>query len=147
MGNWRTVSIVGTVPPEQVAPLRAALLYDFMSDDAAEHEKSGPLAFTDRGSLCGLGDWPRESVDTGGNCFERDYDVEDIAAQLVKLVKVAPEMALKVHCGGDYEDEKCIATVTVAGGRVSVGPAEVDTVHGVPQAESMGRMFGFLMRP
>jgi hypothetical protein len=147
MGNWRTVTLKGTVPADEVEPLRDSVRYDYMSDDAGEHEKYGPLAYSPRGSLCGLGGWPSETVDSGGNCFERDFDVEDIAEHLRRLVKVAPGMSLKVHCGGDWEDEKCVATVTVADGVVTVGEPEVAAVHGVPQAESMARMMGFLMRP
>lgn len=143
MGNWRTVTIIGSVPADEVAPLREAVLFDYMADDV-DWDMHGPLCFTKRGSLFGLHEWVARGVSASGNLVERDYSVEDVAEHLRKLVAVAPGMSLKVHCGDDWEEERCIATITVDAGQVSIGEPEIDAVGGVSVVGGMGRMFRML---
>lgn len=127
MGNWRTVNIVGQVAEAEVAALRAALVYDLDNWD-----NFGPLAFAaDRPGLAGLGDWVRPRISAHGNLAERDYSVEDVAEALRRLLLVAPSLDVRVHCGGDWESEECVATVTASGGQVRVGPPLVAVVVSV----------------
>lgn len=46
---------------------------------------------------------------------------------------LAPSLSLTVHCGGDYEDIRCVATVTVAAGVVTVDEPECATVAGISE--------------
>ena len=137
MGNWRTVSIEGSIAPEHVAALKAALRWDM--DDLDAEPGPGPLSFYP--SLGGLGPWPAPEVKAGGNLFERDYSVESVAEHIRHVVlPAAPSAALKVHCDDDWEDTTCIATITVADGQVTVGDPEVETVSGVGSAQFQERL-------
>jgi hypothetical protein len=136
MGNWRTVNIVGTIAPNDLPAARA---FVNTGDDYSRFHPLCNYGF----SLCGLGDWTAEEVLACGNLSERDYSVEDVAETLRQMVAVVPSLALKVHCGGDYESEDCVATITVAGGNVFVDPAEVAKLGDMVPL-SKGRMAAFL---
>lgn len=138
MGNWRTVNIVGTIDPDEVAAVRAHLR---LKPDGAGF---GPLTIT--GGLCGLGDWPAAEVDVCGNLAERNYSVHDVYDALWALVNIAPSVNLRVHCGGDYESEECVATITAADGLVFEHDPEVATVSGVGLGTMWGRLAGQLVR-
>jgi hypothetical protein len=131
MGNWRTVTIVGTIDPADVPAAR-----DFVDIGRDNWDRFHCLCYTGP-SLCGLGRWipvappPDGSVvaiEAFGNLSERDYGVDDVAEVLGRLVNVAPSLTLKVHCGGEWESTTCSATVTVQDGVVSVGDPEVKAV-------------------
>lgn len=140
MGNWRTVNMTGTVNADDVPALRARLTY---GDGAWDN--FGPLSFDPRTpGLCGLGDWVRPQVAAAGNLAERDCDVADVATVLAELAGLAPSLRLKVHCGGDWESTVCVATITVAGGGVAVGPAEVESVAPVAEDVVTARFAGYL---
>lgn len=141
MGNWRTVMISGSVAADEVPALLAAVRYT-----DKDWDNFGPLAYGQTPSLCGLHDWVRPTVQAAGNLAERDYGPEDVAEHLRKLLAVAPSLRVKVHCGADWEKPECVATVTVSRGAVTVGPPEVETVHGVSESESTGRLMGYLFR-
>jgi len=146
MGNWRTIHIIGTCPPEQVGPLREALCYDWRKEKYNDPESRwrgihGPLTFTPQPSIFGINDWPEEYMDRSGNCSERDYDVEDIAQHLQELLQVAPGLNIKVHCGGDCESQETVATITVEAGQVVVGSPETPRVRGVSSVEAVGNLF------
>lgn len=134
MGNWRTVNIVGTMTPQDADALRTHLGYSGYwhrnrTEDPA-WKRFGPLSFCrDQPSLCGVNDWPAPVMDRAGNLAERDYSVQDVAETLRELLAVAPSMALKVHCGGEWESALCVATVGVGGGAVMVGAAEVERLR------------------
>lgn len=145
MGNWRTVNLTGTVDEAEVEALRTRLIYDYSTPGGFDN--FGPLSFSPATpSLAGVGDWVRPTIFACGNLAERDYGVEDVAETLRELVAPAPSLRLKVHCGGDWEDTACVATVTVADGVVTVGPAEVETVASVSDDEAMGRLLRNLHR-
>lgn len=145
MGNWRTVNVTGTMSEADAQALRAHLTYDF--GDTATFDRFGPLSFSRKSpSLCGLNDWPRETVNACGNLAERDYSVEDVADELRKLVHIAPSMLLKIHCGGEYESDDCIATISVGEGIVAVGKPEQAKVAGPSEAQMLGNFFANLMR-
>jgi hypothetical protein len=137
MGNWRTVNIIGTMSAGDAAKLREVL---DQGDYTAWHDKSPDvdcLTFSSvHPGLCGLGAWPAEKMNRCGNLHERDYSVEDVAAALRVLAGLAPSMLLKVHCGGEYESETCVATISVGEGLVVVGAPERETVDG-PSAVQM----------
>lgn len=137
MGNWRTVHIDGTLDEAQVEAARKACLSDWNKSDAPYHA----LCFSPRGSLCGINDWPATRMSVIGNCYERDFSVEDIADALRDIVKVAPSLAVKVHCGGDHEDKTCVATIVVANGEVAVGPPEARELPDISQAQMLGNFF------
>lgn len=141
MGNWRTVTIEGTCPAGEVAALRDAL---DLTDIMREGVEWLPLCFG--GGIGGLGDWAAETISAGGNLFERDYSVEDVADHLRKLHAVAPGLRVKVHCGDDWEATNCIATVTLDGA-ATIGPAEVASVAGVSDEEAQARLMKALLRP
>lgn len=138
MGNWRSVNIVGTCDAAEVEKLKAACLFDFDKPGEGKWDSWHCLSWSPRPSLCGLNDWVSERISAIGNLAERDYSVEDVAATLLKLVAVAPSLKIKVHCGGDYEDKKCINTIIVAGGIVTVGAPEVETLMEISQAAFNG---------
>lgn len=94
--------------------------------------------------LAGLGDWVSSQVNACGNLAERDYTVADVATVLAELVQLAPSLRLKVHCGDDWESTTCIATITVGGGGVAVGPAEVESVEGAGDDLVTDRFAGYL---
>ena len=127
MGNWRTVTITGSIGVQDVA---AARRYIELGNDPANWGGFHCLCWPGP-SLCGLGRWIPPAggkIRAVGNLAERNYDINDVAEALRHMVTLAPSLELKVHCGGDYESDTCVATVTVHAGEVSVGPAEVPTV-------------------
>ena len=152
MGNWRTVNITGSMREADAERLRALL-------DRADHGDLDNGVWTGWGdpydclsfdSLCpglaGLGPWPAATMNRCGNLAERDYDVEDVASALVALLRFAPSMLLKVHCGGEYESEECVATISVGEGVVAVGKPEQPTVAGPPDGQVIGDLFTNLLR-
>lgn len=138
MGNWRTVRIIGKVAQSEVKALKEACTPN------EKHENYHCLSIEE--GLCGLGDWVDEEMDVGGNLAERNFDVEDVASVLEELVKAAPSMSLKVHCGGDYEDTKCVATITVRDNKVEIGEPEVEFVVGASKDEMTGRLYKAMLR-
>ncbi len=135
MSNWRTVNITGTMTRRDAEALRDHLGYSLMispvissqvdepaqlaHDSALDH--FGPLFFNrDQPSICGVNAWPAEEMDVAGNLAERGYTVEDVAEHLRELVAVAGSMMLVVHCGGEHESLKCVATIRVGEGVVAV---------------------------
>jgi len=142
MGNWRTVNVVGSVAPAEVPALRARLTYDMHGDDWGGF---GPLSFDPATpGLCALGDWVRPVVSACGNLAERDYSVADVAEVLAELAQLAPSLRLKVHCGDDFESTACVATITVGGGGVAVGPPEVAEVRPAGEGQVLARFAGYL---
>jgi len=113
VGNWRTVDIVGTIPASQLEQVRHFV--NTGKDWGRFHCLSyyGP-------SLGGLNDWVRENVNVTGNLSERDYDVMDVAEVLGQIVEIAPGVELTVHCGGEWEDRICIASIVASKGEVTV---------------------------
>lgn len=144
MGNWRTVTIVGTCPADELVALTEATCYDYMDPDAP-NDRYGALCWSPRPGLMGLGKWPAERMDVSGNCAERDFSVGDIAKYVSYMAEAAPGLNLKVHCGGDYEDPKVIATISAENGVVRVGEPEVKTVRGASADEMKGRFLENLM--
>jgi hypothetical protein len=96
--------------------------------------------------LCGLGAWPAERVNRCGNLHERDYSVRDVAEALEALVHIAPSMLLKVHCGGEYEADECVATISVGEGLVVVGKPERATVDGPDEDQMLANLARNMMR-
>ena len=137
MGNWCTVSLRGTLAKDDVAAVREFVT---AKDDYSNfHCLTGSIA-----GLAGLGMWPAEEIHADGNLAERNYDAESVAEVLREIVKIAPSLSLKVHCGGDYESTECVATVTAENGEVVVGKPEVETVSGVSEDVAHGRLLGIL---
>lgn len=135
MGNWRTVTITGTCPPDQLDALREA------TNPHAGGEYHNFHCLSTGNGLAGLGNWPAEHIDVSGNLAERDYGVGDVEDTLREIAAKAPGLAVKVHCGDDWESEDCIATVTLENGTVMVGPPEVARVRGASPDEMTGRLF------
>lgn len=142
MGNWRTVMIEGTCPADELPALRDSL---DLTDIFREGVEWLPLCISN--GLAGLGNWPAETIRAGGNLFERDYAVEDVADHLRKLSEVAPGLRVKVHCGDDWESKDCIATVTLDENGVTQGPPEVAKVVGVSDDAMTGRLLGAMFKP
>jgi hypothetical protein len=134
MGNWRTVNITGTMSAEH-----AAVLLDLL-DKGPDYRRDVPrdaecLAFSRATpSLCGLNAWPAAEMNRSGNLAERNYSVDDVTLALQVLVHHAPSMLLKVHCGGEYESDECVATVSVGEGLVVVGKPEREEISGIPDS-------------
>lgn len=145
MGNWRTVSITGTMTAGDAAKLRDFLSYSYDTPDGFDN--FGPLSFNPiRPGLCGLGAWPADQVSACGNLAERDYSVEDVAGELRKLVSLAPSMLLQVHCGGDWESDECVATVLVGEGLVRTVKPQQAKVAAPGEAQMMGNFLASLTR-
>ncbi len=153
MGNWRTVTIVGSCPPGEVEELRDFLKAagDFMVPDSKKPYDAAALAdafpLNMSNGLAGLGHWlgDGELIDASGNLGERDYGVESVAKALRAMVAFAPGLRLKVHCGDEWEAANCVATVVLEGGEVEVRPPEVETVRGASPDEMKGRLYDSLM--
>ena len=96
--------------------------------------------------LCGINAWPAETMDVRGNLAERDYSVGDVAAALESLVRIAPSMLLKVHCGGEYESGECVATISVGEGLVVTGPPEREHLDAIPEGQMKVNLLRNLMR-
>jgi len=143
MGNWRTVWIVGTVSPDEVNPLRDKCFFDVGFGGHGEYHC---LSFTIPCSCCGIDDWVAKKMNRVGNLAERDYAVEDVAKKLEELVKVAPSLDIKVHCGGDFEDKKCVATIIVKDGKVTTVKPEVEILPEQSVDDMKGRLFGLMDR-
>ncbi len=138
MGNWRTVQIVGTCGEQDIPALSNALTVD------RDYKNFHCLSHT--GGLAGLPDWARTKFDCVGNLAERDYDVEDVARQLGKLAAIAPSLTLKIHCGGDYEDKQCIATIALANGQVAIGEPEIETIAEISEHQIAANFFESIAR-
>jgi hypothetical protein len=147
MGDWMTVNIVGTCGPDELDALCKAARVDIRNPSDDEDEW-GPLSVDpSTPSLCGLDCWPAESMCVVGNCFERDFTPDCVAEQLRTLVRTAPSLALKVHCGGPYEAKECVKTVTVAGGAVTVGEPEITKLPELSTDMMTGRIARQLLKP
>ena len=144
MGNWRTVHIDGSIDQAQVDAARKACLSDW--DSNADDQPDHALTYGKTPSICGLHEWPSARINVIGNCAERDFSVEDVAEALREVQKAAPSLQAKVHCGGDYEDKTCVATITVADGHVAVGAPEVRELPEISQAQMMGRLMQAMRR-
>ena len=138
MGNWRTVQIVGTCPAQQVKRLREHVAAQYPS------EEWGCLSGGQ--GICGLPVWPEERISAVGNLAERDYSVIDVANCLQQLALTAPGLAVKVHCGGDYQSERCIATVTLTPDKLSIGCAEVEAIPSIPSYQMEGAILRGLLQ-
>lgn len=127
MGNWCTVTVVGEIGPADAEAARAFIA------TGEDWDRFHCLCFYGF-SLGGLGQWiPAQggAFTAVGNLSERNYGPDSVAETLQEMVVLAPSLKVKVHCGGDYESTTCVATVTAAGGEVTVGAPEVDEVgHG-----------------
>lgn len=148
MGNWRTVNVVGTMTEQDAAALRRYLGYSLRDLHDPATLRFGPLSFDrDQPSLCGIGDWPAPAVNRAGNLAERDYSVESVAEHLRELLTVAGTMLLKVHCGGDWESAKCVATVSVGEGLVVIGKPEVEQIRAISDEQATVNLLRALSAP
>ena len=139
MGNWMRLHLTGTCAESETEALKAALTVNLKGNfDSEAWRRVGPLTISE--GLCGLGSWSAAVVSAVGNAFERDYDEESVQAQLEKLVEIAPSLELTVHCGGDYESAKCVATVKVSNGKVELLPPGVETLPEIDEDVMMGRL-------
>jgi hypothetical protein len=155
MGNWRRVHIVGGMLAEEVEALKAEInqvLPARFSTDLnhtpefkSQQNKFGPLSYT--GGLCGLGNWPAPSINAVGNLAERDYDCFAIADHLRKLSKVAPSLGVRVHCGGDYESDTCVATVVLFEGVAVIRVAEIKGVPDMDPLEMQNNLLRAVLGP
>jgi hypothetical protein len=142
MGNWTTVYVIDACAPHEVASLADEIYFDMNRRD----DRYPFHCLCNTGGLCGLGNWAVTDIDRIGNLAERGYTVESVARQLEKIATHAPSLTLKVHCGGDYEDSKCVATITLVAGKATVGPLEVEDVGKIPE-EQMNANFFKQLRP
>lgn len=120
MGNWMKVKIEGSCKAEDVANLEKAI-------DPGEGFENFHCLSSTKGILS-LPMWATEKISAVGNLAERDYTVEDVANQLKELAKVAPSLAVQIHCGGDFESPDCVATITLDEGNISTGDPEIETI-------------------
>lgn len=148
MGNWRTCRITGTMTAADAARLRELLDWgDYVSDRHDVPHKAECLSFSSATpGLRGLGAWPAERMDRCGNLHERDYSVQDVAEALRVLVRLTPSMLLKVHCGGEWESDECVATISVGEGLVAVGKPEVAKIAGPPESQMLDNLMIDLLR-
>lgn len=148
MGNWRTVNMTGTMTAADAATLRRLLDWgDYMINRPEMPSEVECLTFSSHSpGLCGLNDWPAPTVTRCGNLHERDYSVADVHRALEALVHVAPSMLLKVHCGGEYESDICVATISVGEGLVVTGKPEVETITGPSVAQMQANLMRNLLR-
>jgi hypothetical protein len=137
MGNWTRVKITGSMAPEHVAALSNHLAADFMD------KRWGCLH---NGGICGLPNWAAVTIDALGNLGERDYGPQSIAEELEKMAGIAPSLSAKVHVGSDYEKPECVATVTLADGKATIGPAEIAMIPDLNEGHMMAGLLRQLGR-
>ena len=130
MGNWQRVKIVGTCAAAEVPALQQRL---DLRDLRGNLDNFGPLSAV--GGLAGLPLWAAEQIEAVGNMAERDYNAEAVGRHLRELAAVAPSLAVKVHVGGDYESDTCVATVQLVNGEVTILPPEVATIEDISEAQ------------
>ena len=135
MGNRRTVNMVGICDDPDA--IRAAL----------KEPHYGPLTISDTLSLGGLADWPAKEINAIGNCYERDFDVQDIYDDLRKAATADPTLHLDCHCGGDYESLDCEATIRVCDGELAILPPQVKTLMAQSEEAAYGRLMQILRDP
>lgn len=141
MGNWIRVNVVGTCDEDDVPALAEKLKFDVNDDTTMDN--FGPLVC---GGICGLPPWAAVTFNVIGNLAERDYDAHGVAKHLEQLADAAPSLRCKVHVGSDYEADECIATVTLEGGKATVGRNEIETIAEINQSQAMGNLMAQLMR-
>jgi len=132
MGNWRFVNIEGTCDLSDVPALRASLTVD--------RDYTDMHALSNTGGLAGLPDWSGERISAQGNLAERGYDEECVLECLEGIAKKAPSLAVRIHMGGDNEGRECVATVTLVGGKATVGKPGVETLADAPDSQVMDNM-------
>lgn len=131
MGNWMTIRIIGTCAGSDLPALERAIRYNYRDSETPDNF----TCLSHTGGLAGLPMWARENIDVVGNCAERDFYPGDVAEALMELVKKAPSLSVKVHCGGSYESQECVATVTLENGIATVGDPEVGSVGEISEAQ------------
>lgn len=131
MGNWRRVQIVGTCGEEDVVNLRVEATRDCMDS------KWNCLC---NGGVCGLPDWSGMNINATGNLGERGYGPEDVAGVLNEILKTCPSLRVKVHCGGDYAADVCIATVSTETGEAVVGDPEIEIVGPIADSQMVANL-------
>jgi hypothetical protein len=147
MGDWMTANIVGTMHADDVRALRAVLDRGPGYSWPNWGEPYACLSFSSaRPGLAGLGAWPAMTMSRCGNLAERGFTVEDVHKALEALVPLAPSMLLKVHCGGPYESEECIATISVGEGLVVTGKPEQATVNGASEDQMLTHLMTNMLR-
>ena len=124
MGNWRTVQIVGRCNNDDAWKLKKAI-----------NPSKGFHCLMNGGGICGLGDWVQEKIYAIGNLAERDYTVDDVADQLRKLAKIAPFLDIRVHCGGENENKRCVSTIKVVHGHVVIQKPRIKTLPEIPRGQ------------
>jgi hypothetical protein len=149
MGNWRTVEIVGRVSPEQ-----AVNMIEWLKEDDADWKnidwdnyEEHPIEYLRMNrSLCGINQWVNEdgTITCQGNLSSKSPSDEDVERELNLLVEKYDTLELKLHLGGDYESDTCVATFTAKDGTVTKGDPEKETVSGASIDDMNSRMFGFL---
>lgn len=137
MGNWRTVKLEGSCDPSEVDELRTACTMD-------NSASGGWHCLSMSNGLCGLGHWVGCHIDALGNLCERDYEVEDVAAQLEALAKVAPSLRLTVHCGGDRESKTVVASLVLEEGVVETCAPMIATLGDISDAQMNSHFFAQL---
>lgn len=140
MGNWRSVNIVGTIPEEHIEPMTEYFTLGDYKDGG--WDRFNPLSIMR--SIFGLPDWVQEEVKAIGNLSERDYSVESIAEVLKLIAKKWPGCKLKVHCGGDYEDKTCIATIALEDDKVETRYPEVKMIDELSKEDIMDNLISSL---
>lgn len=148
MGNWRTVEMKGKVSPEQAEEMIEFLKQDSDNMDW-DAEENNPIEYLRmHRSLAGINYWVNEdgTIDRNGNLASKSPSDEDVLRELTFLAEKYDTLEMKLHLGGDYEDETCVATFTVKDGKVEKGSPEIETVSGASDTELQSRMFGFLTR-
>lgn len=138
MGNWRRVNVVGTCDESEVPRLRGLIGVPF---------GDGRWDCMCGGGICGLPNWGDRTFDAVGNLAERDYGPDSVKNHLEALAKECPSLTVKVHCGSDWEESPCIATVTLADGKSTVGTPEIKNVRDTPADQMQGHMLQQLVRP
>lgn len=140
--------MAGTMSERDAAALREYLGYPGYWHHDWDHparKHFGPLSFCrDQPSLGGINDWPAPEVNRAGNLAERDYDPDDVAAQLRELLAVAGTMLLTVHCGGDWESLDCVATIRVGEGLVAIGKPAVERIRPMSEEQADLNVIGAL---
>lgn len=139
MGNWRTVYIIGKCDYLEVQKLKELI-------DCKGPDYNNFHCLCNTGSICGLGDWSDEVINSVGNLSERDYSIKEVAERLKKIASQVPSLEVDIHCGEDYEDKKCIKTIRLRKEKVSIINPEIEKIPDISESQIQTNILKQLMR-
>lgn len=147
MGNWRTIEIKGDVSIEEAQKMRKYLKVDKSTyESLASQDDIFYLQFSD--GLCGLGEWISNdgSIESVGNVYERNCEVEDLLSEATTLAHNFPTLNILINIGDDYESLNCVGSIIVKNGSSILIDPIVKDLEAIPDEQIALNMLNILMK-